>query len=123
MTDPAGEAPREPLVELQERWAGYVARYRPTNPIRAVVTQECLDELRAALAATGHPDAQQRLEWVATALHGDPMFGRGAFDPLVRQVEALRAASRGPDEMARAVLAGDRKIEDVSQPVTQRRIT
>ena len=34
---------------------------------------------------------QQRCEWVATALHGDPMFGPGCDEPLVQQVRALQA--------------------------------
>lgn len=40
------------------------------------------------------PSAAQRLEWVATALHGDPLFGAAAFEPLVQQISALRAGGR-----------------------------
>jgi hypothetical protein len=35
-------------------------------------------------------EANQRCEWVAAALHGDPIFGTGAVDSLVIQVNALR---------------------------------
>lgn len=36
-------------------------------------------------------EAQQRLEWVAATLHGDLLVGRGAEEPLVRDIAALRA--------------------------------
>jgi hypothetical protein len=35
-------------------------------------------------------EANQRCEWVAAELHGDPIFGAGAVDLLVIQVNALR---------------------------------
>ena len=52
--------------------------------------------------------AQQRCEWVATALHGDPMFGPGCDEPLVQQVRALQAdlaTSRAAQEDVRRVEA------------------
>lgn len=59
-----------------------------------------LREYEAVLAGRPpQPDASQRLEWVAAALHGDPVFGPGASEPLVRQIHALRAlAGRPPGE-------------------------
>ncbi len=42
-------------------------------------------------------EAQQRLEWVAAALHGDAIYGPGAAEPLVQQVHALRAQAEHND--------------------------
>lgn len=51
--------------------------------------------------------AQQRCEWVATALHGDPMFGPGCDEPLVQQVRALQADLG----TSRAALEDVRRVE------------
>ena len=47
----------------------------------------------AALAAARREvaEAQQRCEWVAAALHGDPIVGAGGFDQLVQSVRSLQA--------------------------------
>jgi hypothetical protein len=37
--------------------------------------------------------AQQRLEWIAAAVHGDPVTGQGECDQVVRQIHALRKAA------------------------------
>lgn len=46
---------------------------------------------------------QQRLEWVAAALHGDPLFGPAADEPLVRLVGALRAGGPPQDHVREAL--------------------
>lgn len=56
----------------------------------ADLLQRMRDAIRTALEAEVGT-SQQRIEWVAAALHGDPFFGPGAEEPLVKQVDALRA--------------------------------
>ncbi len=71
-----------------------------STPFAAVLT---------ALAAARREGeaAQQRCEWVATALHGDPMFGPGCDEPLVQQVRALQADLA----TSRAALEDVRRVE------------
>jgi len=51
------------------------------------------ETLAAALAAREQEVAMahQRIEWVASTLHGDALFGPANDEPLVRQVLDLRA--------------------------------
>jgi hypothetical protein len=49
------------------------------------VEGDLLRELRQQLALE-----QQRREWIAAALHGDPVFGAACQDPLFQQAVELR---------------------------------
>ncbi|MCK8211873.1 hypothetical protein LW979_17705, partial [Erwinia amylovora] len=53
------------------------------------------DRLGAALTRIAELEAQlaeanQRIEWASAALHGDPLFGAGAFDPLYAGFTQIR---------------------------------
>lgn len=68
--------------------------------------RNALNELAAARAEVEavrneRDRSMQRCEWIATALHGDPMFGAGNEEPLVKRVRALQAD-----------LAAVRKVEE-----------
>ena len=56
------------------------------------------DRLAAELAT-----AQQRIEWASAALHGDPLFGPGCDEPLVRGIQAFGGERLAADD-ARANL-------------------
>lgn len=90
----------------------FIAHARTDIPSLLDVVASLTTRLRAA---------EQRCEWVAAALHGDPLFGPATEEPLYQQVVALRNAwmdaKHDADTLRRAIREAPALAYTFSYPV------